>query len=134
MKRSGWNLRGEGVVTMLQIALVGSLLLHPHFPQSSQEFKDIVLYRLQLEERERLVSNAIVVGYRDVVVPKLSRLPATIHYRDLSEDKSHYYNACYASYRHIDSIVARGEGDPSRLAQDFKQKVSSRVHRLISRE
>jgi hypothetical protein len=134
MKRSGWNLHGRGVVTVLQIALVGSLLLHPHFPQSIQELKDIVLYRLQLQERERLVSKAISGGNRDIVVPKLSRLPATIHYRDLSEDKSHYYNTCYAKYRGVDSIVARGDGDPSRLAHDFKEKVSSRLHRLIFRE
>jgi hypothetical protein len=130
LRRSRWNLRGRGVVTTLQIALVGSVLLHPHYPQSTQEFKDTVLYRLQLEERERLVSNALHDGYRDVVVPKLMRLPATIHYRDLSEDKSH--NICYASYRGIDSIVARGDGDPSRLVRDLKQMVISRIHRVIS--
>jgi Family of unknown function (DUF6056) len=131
MRRYGWELHGRGLITTLKVALVGSTLLHPHYPQATRDFKDIVLYGLQLHERERIVNNAVQEGHRDVVVPRLMRVPATIHYRDLSEDKSHYYNRCYASYMGINSIIALGDGDTSRIIREFNQKVSSQMDRLV---
>jgi hypothetical protein len=132
MRYYSWELHGRGLMTALKIALVGSMLLHPHHTQAMQDFKDAVLYRLQLQERERIMSSAIQEGRRDVVVPRLTRVPATFYLPDLdlSEDKSSHYNKCYATYRGLNSIVARGEGDTSRLVRQLKDKVNSQIDPL----
>ena len=132
MRYYSWELHGRGLMLVLKIALVGSMLLHPHYTQAMQDFKDAVLYRLQLQERERIVSSAIQEGRRDVVVPRLMRVPATFDLPnlDLSEDKSSHYNKCYASYRGLSSIVARGEGDTSRIVRPLKDKVKSQIDSL----
>ena len=132
MRYYSWELHGRGLMTVLKIALVGSMLLHPHYAQAMQDFKDAVLYRLQLQERERIVSSAIQEGRRDVVVPRLMRVPATFDLPnlDLSEDKSSHYKKCYASYRGLNSIVARGDGDTSRIVRRFKDKVRSQIDSL----
>ena len=129
MRHYGWELHGRGLMTVLKIALVGSMLLHPYHTQAMQDFKDVVLYRLQLQERERIVGSAIQEGRRDVVVPRLMRVPTTFNLPnlDLSEDKSSTYNKCYASYRGLNSIVARGEGDTSRLIRELKATISSQI-------
>jgi uncharacterized protein DUF6056 len=133
MRYYSWELHGRGLMTVLKIALVGSMLLHPHQTQAMQDFKDAVLYRLQLQERERIVSSAIQEGRRDVVVPRLMRVPATFDLPDLDlgEDKSSHYNKCYASYRGLNSIVARGEGDTSRLIRELKDTISSQIDWIV---
>ena len=133
MRHYGWELHGRGLMTVLKIALVGSMLLHPYHTQAMQDFKDVVLYRLQLQERERIVSSAIQEGRRDVVVPRLMRVPTTFNLPnlDLSEDKSSTYNKCYASYRGLNSIVARGEGDTSRLIRELKATISSQIDWIV---
>ena len=132
MKYYGWELHGRGLRTILKIALVGSMLLHPHQTQAVQDFKDAVLYRLQLQERERTVSSALGESRLDVVVPRLMRVPVTFDLPDLdlSEDESYHYNKCYASYRGLNSIVARGEGDTSRIVRQLKDKVNSQIDSL----
>ena len=102
------------------------------YSQAIQDFKDAVLYRLQLHERERIVNNAILEGRRDVVVPRLMRVPIHISSTrlDLSEDKSYYYNECYASYLGVNSIIARGDGDTSRIVRQLKDKVNSQIDSL----
>jgi hypothetical protein len=133
MRYHSWELHGRGLKTILKIALVGSMLLHPHHTQAMGDFKDAVLYRLQLQERERIVSSAIQEGRRDVVVPRLMRVPATFYLPDLdlSEDKSSYYNKCYTLYRGLDSIVARGEGDTSRLIRELKGTIRSQMDWIV---
>jgi Family of unknown function (DUF6056) len=118
-------------MTALKVGFVGSALLHHHYPLAMENFKEVVLYRLQLQERERLVRNAIQEGHRDVVVPRLIRVPRTIHLGDLSEDQNHYHNRCYASYQGIDSIVARGDGDTSKIIREFKQNMRAQVSRFV---
>jgi hypothetical protein len=79
------------------------------------------------------VSSAIQEGRLDVVVPRLVRVPATFHLPDLdlSEDKSSHYNKCYATYRGLNSIVARGEGDTSRLIRELKDMASSQIDWIV---
>jgi len=133
MRHYSWELHGRGLMTVLKIALVGSMLLHPHHTLAMQDFKEAVLYRLQLQERERIVNSAIQEGRRDVVVPRLMRVPATFYLPDLDlgEDKSSHYNKCYATYRGLNSIVARGEGDTSRLIRELKDMLSSRIDWIV---
>jgi len=133
MRYANWELHGRGLGTVLKIALVGSMLFHPHHTQAMDDFKNAVVYRLQLQERERIVSSAIQEGRRDVVVPRLMRVPATFYLLnlDLSEDKSSLYNTCYASYRGLNSIVARGEGDTSRLIREFKDTIRAQMGWIV---
>ena len=135
MRYANWELHGRGLVTVLKIALVGSMLLHPHHTQAIQGFKDAVIYRLELQEREMIVSSAIREGRRDVVVPRLMKVPATFYLPsvDLREDKSSLYNECYASYRGLNSIVARGEGDTSRLVREFKDTIGAQIDWIVRR-
>ena len=77
-----------------------------------------------------IVNSAVHMGRRDVVVPKLMRVPATIHVRDLSEDSTNYYNRAYASYFGADSIVVQGEGDTSHLVRQLKRKLNLRLSSL----
>jgi Family of unknown function (DUF6056) len=132
MRYYSWELRGRGLMTVLKIALVGSMLLHPHQTQAMQDFKNAVLYRLQLQERERIVSSTIEEGRRDVVVPRLMRVPATFDLPDLdlSENKSYHYNKCYASYRGLNSIIVQGDGDTSRIIRQLKNEVNSQIDSL----
>jgi hypothetical protein len=129
MRRYGWVLQGRGLIAVLKVGLVGSMLLHPNHPLAEQNLRDAVLYRLQLQERDRLVSKAIEEGHRDIVVPRLIRVPAILRVGDLGGDKSS--NGCYASYRNIDSIVARGDGDTSEIVREFKKKVSDQISRVV---
>ena len=115
----------------LKTGLVVSMLLSPRLTAAIQDFKDAVLYRLQLHEREIIVHNAIQQGHRDLVVPRLMRVPATIHFRDLNEDKSHYANRCYALNLGVNSIVARGDADTSRIVRELKERVKSQFESLV---
>jgi hypothetical protein len=130
MKHYRWELHGRGFKTALKVALVGSILLNPHYVAAVQDFKDAVLYRLQVHERQMIVNSAVHEGNRDLVVPKLKRVPATIHVRDLSEDITHYYNRSYALYFGLNSIVAQGDQDTSRLVQQLKEQVRSQINSL----
>jgi Family of unknown function (DUF6056) len=131
MRRCGWELYGSGVTTGLKVALVLSVLFSPRHIQATDDFRDAVLYKLQLDERDMMVTDAVRDGRKNVVVPRLTRLPATIHFRDLSEDGNYYYNQCYASYRNIDSIVAKGEGDTAQLPRRFREKVRFQIERFV---
>jgi hypothetical protein len=130
MKHYRWELHGRGLNTALKVALVGSILLNPHHVAAVQDFKDAVLYRLQVHERQMIVNSAVHEGNRDLVVPKLMRVPATIHVRDLSEDTTHYYNRSYALYFGLNSIVAQGDQDTSRLVRQLKEQVHSQINSL----
>ena len=83
MRRYGWELYGSGVTTGLKVALVLSILFHPRHIQATEDFRDAVLYKLQLHERDMMVTNAVHEGRKNVVVPRLTRLPATIHFEIL---------------------------------------------------
>jgi hypothetical protein len=131
MRRFGWQLQGRGVTTVLTIGLLSSLLLHPRHVLAMQEFKDAVLYRLQLQERDQMANDAVRQGRRDLVVPKLGRIPTLIHVRDLSEDLHHYYNGCYASYKHLDSVVAQGDADTARIVRTLRATFTAQLKRLM---
>ena len=131
MRRYGWELYGSGVTTGLKVALVLSILFHPRHIQATEDFRDAVLYKLQLHERDMMVTNAVHEGRKNVVVPRLTRLPATIHFQIFSEDKNYYYNQCYASYRDIDSIVANGEGDTAQIVRKFRAQVRFQIERFV---
>jgi hypothetical protein len=56
-----------------------SILLQPRHLLAMQEFKDAVVYRLQLQERELMVNNAIQEGRRDIVVPSSGHAVKTLN-------------------------------------------------------
>jgi hypothetical protein len=122
MKYYGWEFKGTGITRILQAALVLSLLMNSHYTATVHDIKNAVLYRLQLQEREIIVNNATKAGRRDLVVPRLTRVPATIHLWDLSRDESAPYNRCYASYHGLNSISAIGDGDTAHIVQPLRDK------------
>jgi hypothetical protein len=131
MRRYSWDLRGSGTANVLRVALVVSILFHPKHTQAIEDFRDAALYRLQLRERDQMVTEAIQENRLNIALPKLMRLPPTIHFRDLSDDKSYYYNECFASYTGLQSVVADGETDTVRIARSFKDRVRLQIKRLV---
>lgn len=128
-----WEIWGRRVPTALAVALAAGILLHPNHVQAISDFKNEILYKAQREEREAMVNAALHRRIRHVVVPKLMRLPTTIHVSDLSAEENHYHNRCYAEYQQIDGIVAQGDGDTDRIVTEIKSRFKSRLTRLLFR-
>jgi hypothetical protein len=135
MRNYKWGIHGKGLKKILKIALIVSMVLSPRYLQAMYDVKNAVIYKIQLYERENIVNSAIEEGLRDVLVPKLVRIPSTIHYRDLEDENirpnMEYINRCYASYRGLKSIATRGEGDTVRIVQELKAMIGSLIDRVI---